>query len=211
MPLGWNIFFFHRSYKEEMDHSEKDIRNMVEQAIRGDFHACRRLIRDHERLVGHIVMRMIQRPSDHEDICQDVFCRVFIHLADFRFECKLSTWIGKIAYNTCLHNLEKRREIQGFDESENKTCVVDGSKSPESAAVAADLASRLRTEMERLHPQDRTILTLFHLDDLGYNDISDILGIPQGSVKSRLFRARQRLKNLLLKTDSDEETWKPDI
>ena len=194
-----------------MEWSEQDTRDMVKQVAEGDSRACERLIRNHERLVGHIVMRMIPRPSDREDICQDVFCRVFLHLAGFRFECKLSTWIGKIAYNTCLHHLEKKREIPGSDRSEIHPMATNGSRSPEAAAEAADLASRLRIEMDCLAPQDRIILTLFHLDDLGYKDISNILGLPQGSVKSRLFRARQRLKERLLKTDSNEEAWQPDI
>ena len=86
-----------------------DTKRLIDKILAGDNNAFKSLIEEYQRLVSHIVFRMINREADREDICQDIFIKVFQNLAEFKFESKLSTWIAKIAYNRCINFLEKKR------------------------------------------------------------------------------------------------------
>ena len=88
-----------------------DNERLVRQILDGNELAFERLIRNFQRLVSHIVFRMIDNVSDREDICQDVFVKVYKNLKGFRFDSKLSTWIARIAYNRCINFLEKKKVV----------------------------------------------------------------------------------------------------
>jgi len=93
-------------------------REIVARAARGDADAFRRLVADHQRLVAHVVFRMVPDPGDREDLCQDVFIRVYQKLRTFRFESKLSTWIVRVAYRVYLNHLAKKRMETTMDLAE---------------------------------------------------------------------------------------------
>ena len=84
-------------------------RHIIERVLRGDRRAFRTLIRRHQRLVGHIVFRMVSDPRDREELAQDVFIKAHRNLKQFRFDAKFATWLAKIAYNACLNHLEKKQ------------------------------------------------------------------------------------------------------
>ena len=88
-----------------------DTKLQIERILSGDQTAFRTLVEEYQRLVSHIVFRMVATKEDREDICQDVFMRIYQNLSDFRSESKLSTWIASIAYNACLNHLEKRKLV----------------------------------------------------------------------------------------------------
>ena len=183
-------------------------KELVKKIQAGNNQAYKTFIEQYQRLVYHIVFRMIPNTYDREDICQDVFLKAYKHLATFRFECKLSTWIGKIAYTTCINFLQKKK-IELYED-----CVADyqsmdtitGSQiTPDLHIEKSDIATRVKSEIEALPPNYRTILTLFHIDQMSYTEISSIMGLPEGTVKSYLFRARQQLKERLLSKYEEEE------
>ena len=178
-----------------------DSRSLVKNTLAGNKKAFESIVEQHQRLVSHIVFRMIQNAADQEDICQDVFLKVYQNLRGFQFESKLSTWIARIAYNTCLSYLEKKR-VPLFDDlsSEEKTIetVSDCSYRPDQLVEGKETSFVLRSEIEKMPVHYRTILTLYHLDQMSYSEIGETMELPEGTVKSHLFRARRLLKERLL-------------
>ena len=173
---------------------------LVSRVQAGDRQACRRFIEKYQRLVAAIVFRMIYNAADREELCQEVFLKVFTHIGEFQGAAKISSWIGRIASNTCINHLRKKRpglyaDIAGPEaDLEN---VAANCPTPESAGERADLDSRLRLEVERLPAHYRLILTLFHFAEMNYEEIGRALELPVGTVKSHLFRARQKLHERL--------------
>jgi RNA polymerase sigma factor (sigma-70 family) len=183
-------------------------KDLVKQVLEGKPEAFDALIGRYERLVTHIVYRTISDDEDRRDLCQDVFVKVYSNLAGFQFEAKLSTWIGRIAYNACINHLRKRREdlidevlpnIESVDRLPAQTTL------PDEETEARDLARRLRREIAGLPATHRTILALYHIDEMSYAEIAEITGMPEGTVKSHLFRARKHLRRSLLSKYSQED------
>jgi len=198
-----NIFHPNLSNKAMDDANE-----LVKKIQAGDTNSFRKLIERYQRVVSHIVFRLIYQPKDREDICQDVFLQVYQNLANFKFESKLSTWIGQIAYHRCLNYLEKKRTPLYDDlamiESPIETLPELGGQ-PDEAAVLGDLSARVQREIDHLPIQFRTILTLYHLEQMKYQEIAEVMQLPEGTVKSYLFRARKLLKQRLLNKYRREE------
>jgi RNA polymerase sigma factor (sigma-70 family) len=185
-------------------------RALVERVLAGDHYAFERLIKKYQRLVTHIVFRMVPNQADREDLCQDVFFKVYKNLSNFRFDSKLSTWIGRIAFNGCLNYLEKKK-VPLYDDVTDETKRYEESASddpgPDLLAENKNIGELLREEIEKLPVNYRTIVTLYHLDEMTYNEIADVMGLPEGTVKSYLFRARKLLKESLEGRYRAEELW----
>lgn len=183
---------------------------LVKKIVAGDAEAFRNLIAAYQRLVSHIVFRMVNNEADREDLCQEVFVKVYQNLSSFHFESRVSTWIAKIAYNTSINYLKKKK-VPLYDdlthESEPQENNLSANEATDSVALASDLNSRLQNEIETLPVRYRTILTLYHLEEMSYAEISKILEMPTGTVKSYLFRARKILKERLGAKYHVEELW----
>ncbi len=175
-------------------------RSQVDRVLSGDPNAFKQLVKDHERLVGQVVFRMVPNDSDREDISQDVFIKVYQNLAGFRFDSKLSTWVARIAFTTCLNYLEKKR-VPLYEDSGPEGRTVDdccaGGIDPERWVGSRQASTRVCEEIDKLPVIYGTILSLFHLQDMSYAEIANILRLPDGTVKSYLFRARKMLKERL--------------
>lgn len=159
------------------------------------------VIERYKKLVAHIVFKMVTIEADREDICQEVFVKVFQKLGSFKFESKLSTWIATIAYNTSLNYLEKKRAPLVDDlmpEENGLERLAAETYSPEDCADRGNLSEILIEEIDKLPVQYGTVLVLYHLEEMPYREISEITGLPDGTVKSHLFRARKLLKDRLL-------------
>lgn len=167
----------------------------------GDKNSFRELVNMHQRLVSHIVFRMIPAGPDREDVCQEVFVKVYQNLGNFRFDAKLSTWIARISYNTCLNFLDKKR-LPLYDDlaDENSTfepAAPEESSRPDRAYESSRTGEIVRNEIEHLPAVYRTLVTLYHLEQMNYAEIGRIMKLPEGTVKSYLFRARKMLKGRL--------------
>ncbi len=190
-----------------MSAAPHDETGLVEHVLTGDVGAFRDLVVRYQRLVAHIVFR-IAPAADAEDICQEVFVKVYRRLDTFRHDAKLSTWIARIARNTALHHLEKRRpDLLGDLGSDSAGDPLDrlagGDLLPDAHADRADAHARLHAAIDRLPVHYRTVLTLFHLDEMSYDEIVAVTGLPLGTVKNYLHRARRLLKDVLLAADPD--------
>lgn len=179
-----------------------DHRATVEAILAGKRDQYRLLVNDFQRLVSHIVFRMIPDSHDREDVCQEVFVKVYQNLASFRFGSKLSTWVAQIACNTCLTTLGKKQLAidDGFDDNGDDSRAewsADESTRPDYRCESEDTKSVVRREIDRLPALPGTVLVLFHLENMSLQQIAEIFGMPEGTVKSHLFRARKLLKERL--------------
>ncbi|MCF6357702.1 MAG: RNA polymerase sigma factor [Draconibacterium sp.] len=181
---------------------------LVEQILNGNNNAFRYLVANYQRLVLHVVGRVVQRQDEAEDICQEVFIKVFRKLKRFRGESRLSTWIATIAYNTSISHVRKqvRRGEQSYDDNPVLIAQIRD-ESLNQKVVEKEEAKKILMEMiESLPVNYRTVLTLFHLEEFSYKEIEEITGMPEGTIKSYLSRARKLLKEKLEKVVKSEKT-----
>lgn len=181
---------------------------LVKAVLSGDKDAFKTLVSQFEKLVIQIVFRMVKRQADREDLCQDVFLKVYDKLGTFRFGSKLSTWIGSIAYNSCVNYLRKNRinlvgSYEGEDQvgGEMSTRVFERFEpghQPDELFIIKENRTMLWKMVEELSPMQQTVIGLFHQQEMKMEEIAELMNIPMGSVKSHLHRGRQALKSIIL-------------
>ena len=158
------------------EEDQKDDNSLIERILAGETDAFECIIRDYGRLVNHIVYRMIPNITDREDICQDVFVKVYQNLSSFRSDAKLSTWIGRITTNRCLDFLGKK-SLPLADEAFDKATesAIDNEQRADDKAEMAEISVLLKNEINKLPTVYKTIITLYHLDENNYAEIGKIL------------------------------------
>ncbi|GAB3900185.1 sigma-70 family RNA polymerase sigma factor [Larkinella knui] len=186
-----------------------DEEGLVRRIILGDVRAYQTLVERYQRLVLHMVGRIVHQSEDIEDVCQEVFIKVYRHLPDYKFGSKLSTWIASIAYRTAINYIKKtsREPVSGFSEQGPEELPNSGLANPEEMLMHQDWKAFLHAQIDKLPVQYRTILTLYHLEELSYEEIGQATGLPEGTVKNYLFRARKLLKEALLRYKNSEQ-WR---
>jgi RNA polymerase sigma factor (sigma-70 family) len=192
-------------------------KHLADKVLSGDTGAFGTIIKNTERLVAQIVFKMIANPEDRKDIAQDIYLKAFNKLPGFKFQSKLSTWIARISYNTCMDHLRKKKLILPgnlYEGSEHGNDVMDViiNRSPTAQGIETvaftpekELSVILKTEIEKLSPVYKTLIILYHNEELSYEEIAQITEMPEGTVKSYLFRARKALKDSLLLTYKKED------
>ena len=191
-----------------MNGAKFDSGALVREILDGNKQAFRIFVEKYERLVRQIVYRMLPNETDREDISQDVFVKIYENLASFQFNSKVSTWVARITYNTCLNYIEKKRVPLIGDcvgEEVTSDSWEDTSDVTREFAEVRDLSVKLAEEIDELPVIYGTILSLFHLQDMKYNEIADILSLPVGTVKNYLFRARRMLRERLAEKFTAED------
>lgn len=192
-------------------------RQLVEKVLRGDTQAFSGIIDRTERLVAHVVCKMISNPEDRKDLVQDIYLKVFRNLAGFGFRSQLSTWVAQIAYNTCLNFMEKKQLVlhddwQGNGDPDAESPFDKHNKlyatahhETESPLLRKERAAMINNAVEQLSPVFRLLLSLYHQEELSYQEIGQITNLPEGTIKSYLFRARKTLKEQLLRHFKNDE------
>ena len=147
---------------------------------------------------------MVSTVEDRKDLAQDIYLKTFHNLGGFKFQSKLSTWIARIA-DTCLSWIEKKKLVfpgnLGDDENEDlplKSVYHHSYQDSESIISRKELSGILTKEIEDLPAIYKTLITLFHHGSMTYEELSQVTGLPEGTVKSSLVRARKMLKEKLL-------------
>jgi RNA polymerase sigma-70 factor (ECF subfamily) len=192
-------------------------KQIVEKILSGDAGLFGKLVDKYQRLVAHIVFRLISNPAEREEICQEIFIKVYQHLSTFKFNSKMSTWIGRIAFNTSMNHLRKEK-LTLFDDFYNCAGLEERRQVQPDKLPVDQISPDLLSENEELHriiqesvselpAQYRLIITLFHLDELSYQEIAAITGLAEGTIKSHLFRGRRLLKEKLITEFKGEEIW----
>lgn len=191
-------------------------KKLVKKVLAGDNQAFGEIIKNAEGLVAMIVFKMVANSADHKDMVQDIYLKAFDKLSGFQFRSKLSTWIGQIAYHTCLHYLEKKKlllldQVDNSTDSDEQTLEQISKRSidlfrnePETLLIKKELKEILAFEIDQLPPVYKTLITLYQ-QELSNEEMMQISGLPEGTIKSYLFRARKMLKeNILTKYKREE-------
>lgn len=133
--------------------------------------------------------------AERDDLAQDIYLKVYDKLEGFRFQSKLSTWIARVAYNTCADYLAKKKLT--FLPLDKSVKEYRDDQTADHPLLQKQDAALLTRAMESLPPLYSTLISLFHQEELGYEEISRVTSLPLGTVKNYLFRARKLLKDKL--------------
>jgi RNA polymerase sigma-70 factor (ECF subfamily) len=171
----------------------------------GDQRAFAELIDRYKARVFHTTLRILGNREDAEEAAQDTFLRAYRGLENFREEASFSTWIYRICMNTCLNFLESRKRFKAQALENIPVTKLPHIESPEYDLEEKDLQIRVFSILKELPVKYRTVLVLYHIQHLTYQEITEILKIPINSVKTHLFRARAKLRERVLQTIPQEE------
>ena len=181
-------------------------RALVEAVLANCAGAFEQLVREYQGLCWHVVQRMVRHPEDTRELCQEAFLRVHRYLHQYRFDSPLKSWIGQVAYSVAKRHLERKRIALadmhvggGMDEGDGPSLLdnIGDGVDLQDAHAQADDERELHAAIERLPPLQRTILTLYHLEELPIGEIATITGLAEGTIKSHLFRSRKTLREFL--------------
>jgi len=172
---------------------------LIEQSLAGNQSAYADLVKRHQRFVFTLALRFAKGREDAEEIAQDCFIKAYRSLASFQGQSKFSTWLYSIVYTTAMTFLRKKRVATDSIDDENTFIQVE---SRESGYDTNNIENKSRSfylnqAIAQLLPDDATIITLFYKGEQSLEEIAQALGMETNTVKVKLFRARQRLKEKL--------------
>jgi len=179
--------------------SSIDDRDLVMQAVAGRDDGFEELVRRYQRPIAAYVYRMVGDYEAALDLTQDVFIKVYNSLRRYRSEFKFSTWIYKIAHNAAIDHLrrygKRDKALTGeFEGEEYDLPIVSGRLSPEQESEKEERRAEIEGVVRRLPAAYRELVLLRHSHDMSYDEIAEVTGLPLGTVKNRLFRARETMR-----------------
>ena len=176
---------------------------LMERCGRGDQAAFQALYERHHRMIYNLAFRLLGNHADAEEVMPDVFVKVWQKAADFRGHSRVTTWLYRVASNLAMDRLRSARvgkEIFWEDLSAVEKEMPDRgdtAETPEEAFMRREDQQALAAAMARLGAEDRLLVTLYHLQGCSYAEMEEITGVTMVNIKSKLFRARKRLRELL--------------
>lgn len=181
-------------------------REIIEQVLAGDTDAFGLLVERYQNKVYSLALRMVGNEDDACDMAQEAFLRAWRSLKAFHFDSSFSTWLFRLTHNVCIDQLRSRQRkptvsltvSEDGGEEASQLDLPDPDPDPEQLLLLAEDRALLARAMDALAPDYREILTLRAIDDLSYGQIASILHLQEGTVKSRLSRARAQLRDKLL-------------
>ena len=177
--------------------------NWITAAQKGDQEAFAQLVRRYEKRVYALTSRMCRNPSDAEEAAQEAFLSAWQGLAFFRGDSSFSTWLYRLASNACVDLLRREGRHQSsvsLDDEDAAIDLPDHSLSPHDEAERSELRRQIEEGLAALPPDYRQVLILRELHQQTYDEISAILALDIGTVKSRINRGRKRLRKILLES-----------
>ncbi len=185
------------------DPSELSDERLVARILDGNGAEFEVLVRRHQGAIYSFILRMVRDPEDAMDLCQEVFLKVFSSLERFDPQFRFTTWLYRIASNTAIDEIRRRRTGAVFsldapvaDESTPREVAGDEPR-PDEMLEARETMGRLEEALKDLPEGYREVLLLRHQGERRYDEIARITGLPIGTVKNRIFRAREMLRRAL--------------
>ena len=187
---------------------------LVERAQRGDKRAFELLVAKYQRKLGRLLSRFVRDPAEVEDVTQEAFIKAYRALPSFRGDSAFYTWLYRIAINTAKNYLVAlgrraptttgfdNEEAEGFEDADQ----LRDANTPESEMEGKEIAATVNRAMDALPKDLRTAITLREIEGLSYEEIASVMNCPVGTVRSRIFRARDAIAaelRPLLGTDKD--------
>ena len=190
---------------------------LVERAQRGDKHAFELLVVKYQRKLGRLLSRFIRDPAEVEDVTQEAFIKAYRALPSFRGDSAFYTWLYRIGINTAKNYLVamgRRAPTTTEFDSEEAENFEDGDQlrdlnTPEAELMTRQIAATVNQTMEELPEELRTAITLREIEGMSYEDIANVMNCPIGTVRSRIFRARETIADRLrpLLDTSKDKRW----
>ena len=174
--------------------------SLIEQCLSGNQAAWEIVVRQNWRKVFNVAYKFVGRHDEAEDLTQDIFLKIFKALATFDRRANFQTWIISISRNLCIdhyRSVRKERQTIARDVDANDLQPASADRGPYAVAEHQDLRVLLRQALQTLPPTLRTAVVLRDLQELSYQEIADHLGLPEGTVKSRINRGRLELARQL--------------
>lgn len=180
-------------------HHEADDIAVIQRVLQGQQTAYAILVERYQQYVFTLAMRYVNNREVAEELAQDVFIKAYRYLADFKGNSKFSTWLYTIVNTTCLSYLRKKKTETLLLEEEKMTAISDNqhSENPTNRMDQQGQKHLLDNAIKQLPEDDARLLTLFYQGEQSTEEIGIIMGLTAGNVKIRLFRARQKLKDIL--------------
>jgi len=172
--------------------NEPDDNELVRECLGGDQHAFEILLLRYQGPVFNAVLRMVRQRDEAGDLTQTTFLKAYESLARYDSGQKFFSWLYRIAINESINHLKRRGRLEPLEGD-----WASRSNSPEAAAVTSDISVHVQDALMSLPTDYRAVLVLRHFEDCSYDEIAQIVGVPEKTVKSRLFTARQMLRERL--------------
>jgi RNA polymerase sigma-70 factor (ECF subfamily) len=181
--------------KDNGDNGEgKTIAQWVSQAAQGDYDAFAQIVRVYKNRIAALGMGFFKNLTDTEDFVQDVFIKIFTGLKSFRGDSRFSTWITRIAYNTAINALNRRKVYESIA---SEDLLVDDAANPEEQEIRRVSGEALLEAVRDLPEQHALCIDLFFFHGMSHKEISDLTGLPVNTIKSHIFRAKKLLRDKL--------------
>jgi len=181
---------------------------LVQTAVAGREASFEELVRRYQRPIAAYVYRMVGDYDSALDLTQEVFIKVYNSLNRYRSEFKFSTWIYKIAHNAAIDHLRRHavreQTLSGSVDGERREVTIESKRlTPEQESERKERRMEIESVVQLLQPAYRELIVLRHSHDLSYDEIAEVTGLPLGTVKNRLFRAREAMRDLLVQRGID--------
>ncbi|NLK21671.1 MAG: sigma-70 family RNA polymerase sigma factor [Epulopiscium sp.] len=190
----------------------KDELRLINSAQKGNIAAFEELVIEHETKIYNIAYRMFHNEEDAKDLSQEVFIKAFENIKKFKKESRFSTWLYRIATNSCIDELRRRKDKETYSVDEGieteggsiKKEYPDTKHNPEEMIINKEIAHQIQLAMDQLSEEHKNAIILRDFQGFGYNEISGILQCSLGTVKSRISRGRMQLKEILVNQEHFE-------
>jgi len=169
-------------------------KDLVARLKRGDRDAFEEIVSMYEAAIFNLTFRMVNNRDDARDLTQAAFMKAYENMRSFNENHKFFSWLYRIATNECLNFLKKRKSAEQMDRE-----LTSKARGPEENAALSEISEHISRALMALSEDYRVVIVLKHFNDLSYKEISEIIQVPVKTVRSRLFTARQLLRDQLIK------------
>ncbi|RFU69970.1 RNA polymerase sigma factor SigW [Peribacillus saganii] len=176
----------------------------IKQVLKGDQNAFGEVVELYKDKVFQLCFRMLGNRHEAEDIAQEAFVRAYVNIRSFNIDLKFSTWLYRIATNLCIDRMRKKKpsvyldaEVAGTDGLDMYSQLASDIPLPEDELETLELQETIQAQIIKLPEKYRSVIVLKYIEELSLKEISDILDLPIGTVKTRIHRGREALRNQL--------------
>lgn len=180
------------------------IKKRIKQVLKGDQSAYGEIVEIYKDKVFQLCFRILGNRHEAEDMAQEAFIRAYVNISSFNIDLKFSTWLYRIATNLCIDRIRKKKpdyyldaEVLGTDGLTMYSQIASDTILPEDEIESLELQETIQREITKLPEKYRSVIVLKYIEELSLNEISEILDIPLGTVKTRIHRGREALRHQL--------------
>lgn len=176
---------------------KSDERHIIQRILRGEIALYEYFIQTYGQQVFTLIVRIVSQQEDAEELTQDTFLKAFQHLSTFKENSTFSTWIYSIAYNTAISSLRKKKFDTFAMDPATLAGISDAQVDEALNEESEEQIARLNRAIERLNPEERTLISLFYYEEKPLNEVALILGLTESNAKVKLYRVRKKIYALM--------------